>query len=64
MHAVTGLVRGFALSDDDALTLLVTQYNATCKPPWRDRELLHALKSAQRSKKSIGYLLDSPRRAA
>lgn len=64
MHAVTGLVRGFCLDEGDALVLLIEEYNGRCRPPWRDRELLHALKSARRSPKALGYLLDVPRRCA
>jgi putative DNA primase/helicase len=41
------LVRGFALSDSDALTLL-REWNHTCQPPWTDRELDEKIQSAHK----------------
>lgn len=35
------LVRGFALSDDDALTILLEDFNPRCEPPWSEPELRH-----------------------
>lgn len=52
------LVRGFNLSDAQALSLLETEYNPRCSPPWSRRELMHKIKSArERSNKPFGFLL-------
>jgi len=52
------LVRGFALSDADALQLLV-EWNARCNPPWSERELADKLRHARRyGREPIGGLLD------
>jgi len=58
------LVRGFALSDDEALSLL-RDWNARCEPPCSDGDLLAKLKHARRyGRERIGGLLtdtSSPR---
>src|SRR4029453_2523733 len=41
------LVRGFALSDAEAMTLLA-EWNARCAPPWSERELQDKLQRARR----------------
>jgi hypothetical protein len=52
------LVRGFALADVDALKLL-TDWNARCKPPWAERELLDKLQHARRyGREAMGGLLE------
>jgi hypothetical protein len=51
------LVRGFALNDDEALSLL-QEWNARCQPPWTDRELTQKITSARRyGREPIGALL-------
>ncbi len=51
------LVRGFALTDDEALTA-IQEWNASCRPPWTERELRSKLSSARRSgREPIGGLL-------
>lgn len=40
------LVRGFALDDDAALTLLA-DWNMRCRPPWKDNELRDKLRRAR-----------------
>ena len=51
------LVRGFALDDDQALFLL-QEWNATCQPPWSERELLEKVSRARRyGGEPIGGLL-------
>jgi hypothetical protein len=62
MHATAGLTRGFALEEDVALSLLSSDFNPTCQPPWSMRELLHAVISTRKSTKPVGYLRDAPRR--
>jgi hypothetical protein len=44
--AAEHLVRGFGLSDDDAFELL-SDWNQTCDPPWRESELRHKLSEAR-----------------
>jgi len=52
------LVRGFALDDGEALTLL-QQWNCRCQPPWTDRELEQKIASARRyGREPIGGLLE------
>jgi hypothetical protein len=51
-------VRGFALSDADALDVL-RDWNAKCLPPWNEADLRHKIKSArQDGQRPFGYLLD------
>ena len=51
------LVRGFALDDDDALTLL-RRWNVQCEPPWSERELVDKIARARRyGREPIGGLL-------
>jgi hypothetical protein len=53
------LVRGFALSDHDAICLLA-DWNARCQPPWSDRELLDKLSRArQYGREPVGGLLEA-----
>lgn len=57
-----GLVRGYRLSDEDAMVLLL-DWNNTCVPPWTERELRQKIASAHKSgTEPYGYLLDVPRR--
>jgi hypothetical protein len=41
------IVRGFDLSDADAIRLL-TEWNSRCQPPWNDRELRDKVARARR----------------
>ena len=51
------LVRGFDLSDIDAIAVL-KPWNARCEPPWSERELLDKLRRARRyGREPIGGLL-------
>lgn len=53
------LVRGFALPDDVALSLLV-EWNAGCKPPWPERELLDKLRRARTyGREPVGGLIEN-----
>jgi hypothetical protein len=53
------LVRGFALTDDEALAA-IREWNASCRPPWSERELRWKLSSARRSgKERVGALLEA-----
>ncbi len=55
------LVRGFELGADEALRLLVEQYNPRCAPPWSLWELKHKVKSAaMRARAAPGWLANKP----
>jgi hypothetical protein len=55
------LVRGFALSDEDALAVL-NEWNASCKPPWSDRDLRDKVARARRyGREPIGGLVEAHR---
>jgi hypothetical protein len=55
------LVRGFALSDQDALIVL-RDWNARCDPPWSERQLMDKLRHARRyGREPIGGLLETQR---
>ena len=52
------LVRGFGLTDDDALSVL-REWNSRCLPPWSERELLDKVSRARRyGREPIGGLLE------
>jgi hypothetical protein len=51
------LVRGFALDDDDAFSVL-SEWNLKCQPPWLESELRAKLEGARRyGREPIGGLL-------
>ncbi len=53
------LVRGFALTDADALEVLI-EWNARCQPPWSERELIDKLRRAGRyGREPIAGLLEA-----
>jgi hypothetical protein len=53
------LVRGFALSDADALAVM-SEWNARCEPPWADRELRDKLARARRyGREPMGGLVEA-----
>lgn len=50
-------VRGFDLTDDEAM-LLLREWNACCAPPWSERELLEKVRNARRyGREPFGGLL-------
>jgi DNA primase RepB-like protein len=58
-RACCRLVRGFALSDAEALEVLA-DWNARCEPPWSERELLAKLRHARRyGREPVGGLLEA-----
>ncbi len=62
-RAAVAMVRGFALDPDDALHLLVDEFNPRCAPPWSLAELKHKVKSAAtRARVELGWLADRPLR--
>jgi hypothetical protein len=55
------LVRGFALSDDDAVSVLA-EWNVRCRPPWSDRDLMDKVSRARRyGREPVGGLLEAQR---
>ena len=58
-RACCRLVRGFLLTDDDALFIL-REWNVQCQPPWSERELTDKLRHARRyGREPLGGLLGS-----
>jgi hypothetical protein len=58
-RACCRLVRGFLLSDDEALGLL-HEWNARCEPPWSERELIDKIGRARRyGREPLGGLLEA-----
>lgn len=56
-QACCRVVRGFALTDDEAFVAL-TEWNARCQPPWNERELREKIRSARRNgREPIGGML-------
>ncbi len=61
-QAALVLVRGFGLPADDALRLLMDEYNPRCAPPWSLVELRHKVRSASiRARVPFGWLVDRSR---
>jgi len=55
--AVLAMVRGFSLPEQDALDLLLSEYNPRCQPPWEAKELERKVRDAEQSAIPAGYLL-------
>jgi hypothetical protein len=54
---------GFDIDIDTTLSIIQSDYNPRCDPPWSERELLHKAKSvAMQCKRERGYLLQVDRR--
>lgn len=54
--AACTLVKGFGLTEEDALSLM-REWNTThCDPPWSERELMHKVTSAGQQPGECGYL--------
>jgi hypothetical protein len=61
--ATVALVRGFELPEDEALRLLVEEFNPRCQPPWSTWELRHKVRSAAtRGRLAPGWLANAPGR--
>ena len=57
------LVRGFALDESTALALL-REWNAKCKPPWSEHDLIRKIRqAAEAGRMPDGALRDAPRRS-
>lgn len=57
--AACAMVKGFALSESEALQLLKLEFNPRCEPAWSEKELAHKVRSAARQPGSSGYLRDA-----
>jgi len=57
-NAAAALVRGFAMSEADALPLLLAWNQSHCQPPWSEADIRHKLRSAATSTRPLGYLLN------
>jgi len=56
--AALSMVRGFELSTEDAYSLLASDFNPRCEPPWSEDELRHKLRDAANNASTPwGYLL-------
>ena len=52
------VVRGFALSDDEAFSVL-REWNARCEPPWSERDLQEKVQNARRyGREPLGGTVD------
>jgi hypothetical protein len=60
IYTAIALVRGFVLDEQTALGLL-TEWNVDARPPWSQRELVHAIENAGKSAKPVGFLLSEQR---
>ncbi len=52
------LIKGFALDEGSALDLLAAWNECHCEPKWSERDLRYKLRSAARSSRAFGYLLE------
>lgn len=65
LSAAVALVRGFALTEREALELLRADFNPRCKPPWSTRDLERKVREATKAQRvGLGYLLEAQRRNA
>jgi|GEM_PF-3341438 len=53
------LVQGFALSDQQAFNLLISDFNPRCQPEWSEKELWHKVNGAAKAPGQRGYLSDA-----
>lgn len=62
-NAVAHVMIGFDLDPDTTLSIVASDFNPRCDPPWSERELLHKIRSvAERCERPRGYLLEADRR--
>jgi hypothetical protein len=59
LAAAGALVNGFDLSESDALSLLLSEFNPRCMPPWSEKDVRRKVSEAARlgSSKPRGYLI-------
>lgn len=62
-NAVAHVMIGFDLDTDTARSIILSDYNPRCEPPWSEREIDHKIRSvAEHCKRERGYLLQADRR--
>jgi hypothetical protein len=62
-NAVACVMFGFDLDPDTTYSIIASDYNQRCDPPWSERELHHKIRSvAERCERERGYLLNADRR--
>jgi archaellum biogenesis ATPase FlaH len=54
-HAACVLVKGFGLSEDQALPLMM-EWGETCQPPWKERDIRHKLADSAKQSGEVNYL--------
>jgi hypothetical protein len=60
--ASLALVRGFKLAPERAMSLLRSDFNPRCQPPWSEKELRHKVHDAENDAETpFGYLVDRVR---
>lgn len=65
LKAASAVVVGLDLPDDTALSVLQSNFNPRCSPPWSEKELRHKIRQARtHAKKPFGYLIGRPRSGA
>lgn len=47
-RVVRKCVDGFGLSDDEAMDLIIAEYNPRCQPPWKSKEIWHKIQQARK----------------
>lgn len=57
-NAAVVLIRGFAMSEEDAIPLLLAWNQSHCQPPWSESDIRRKLRSAATSTRPLGYLLN------
>lgn len=55
------LVKGFSLTDQQAMGLLRSEYNPRCQPAWTEKELWHKVANASAAKVPDGFKLNNDR---
>jgi len=59
--AAVGIVHGLEMPVEDAIDLLMSEYNPRCSPPWSEAEIRHKCKDAEKNThdKPRGWLLNA-----
>ncbi len=62
-HAVATVMFGFDLDPDTTYSLVASDFNPRCDPPWKEKDLLRKVREvAEKCERTRGYLLQSDRR--
>jgi predicted P-loop ATPase len=60
-NAVSKLLFGFNLDADTVYTLIVSEYNPRCRPPWSDRDIRYKIDNAVRTAQNRVPVPDKPK---